>query len=411
MSEETPSSGAGFDPTLSDQASEAKRRDGVPAMQRVLIYRLGSLGDTVVALPALHVVERAFPGAERLLLTNDPVHAKAPAAWAILRGSGLVQGTMSYPVGARNPLQLARLALKIRQFRPQVLVYLTQPRGGTTLARDLRFFRACGIRRFAGVPVGDLSQNRFDAASGLWEQEAARLLRCVRELGEADANDLRNWDLRLTEAEMNRARTALAALGGAPFVACGPGTKMQSKDWGRENWRDLLGRLNGPIGERALVLVGAKEDFEASEYVGEAWRGATVNLCGQLTPRETAAVLRGAELYVGPDSGPMHLAAAYGVPCAVAFAALDKRGVWFPVGEQHRAIYHAVECAQCHLTECVEQKKKCLTSISVEEMLAAALAAWKNVRERSDQAASGNAVSDEAASGNTGSEKAVSGTR
>ena len=47
-------------------------------VRKVLIYRLGSLGDTVVALPCFHLIERTFPGAERVLLTNFPVHAKAP---------------------------------------------------------------------------------------------------------------------------------------------------------------------------------------------------------------------------------------------------------------------------------------------------------------------------------------------
>ncbi|MGA7885829.1 MAG: adenylyltransferase/cytidyltransferase family protein, partial [Acidobacteriaceae bacterium] len=58
--------------------------------------------------------------------------------------------------------------------------------------------------------------------------------------------------------EQERAQAALAPLGGAPFVACGPGTKMQSKDWGRENWRELLRRLSEQMSDRALVLVGAQ---------------------------------------------------------------------------------------------------------------------------------------------------------
>ena len=52
--------------------------------KRVLIYRLGSLGDTLIALPAFHLIARAFPGAERRLLTNFPVNVKAPPAAAIL---------------------------------------------------------------------------------------------------------------------------------------------------------------------------------------------------------------------------------------------------------------------------------------------------------------------------------------
>lgn len=359
-----------------------KQRTAGPAIdpsqiQRVLIYRLGSLGDTIVALPALHLVERAFPRAERRLLTNAPVHAKAPAAWAILKDSGLVHGTMSYPVGTRSPLELVRLGLAIRRFRPQVLVYLAQPRGGKTIARDLRFFRACGITHFVGVPEGELGQNLYDAASGLWEQEAARLLRSVRELGEADVNDLRHWDLRLTESELRRALDARAPLGSAPFIACGPGTKMQSNDWGDSNWRAVLARLAEAMPDRALVLVGHEHDAKLCRELAAAWRGSALNLCGQLTPRETAAALRGAELFLGPDSGPKHLAATQGVPCALVFGARDRAGVWYPPGSGHRVVSHSVDCAGCGLTTCIEQRKKCIASITVEEVYSAALDAWK----------------------------------
>ena len=82
----------------------------------VLIYRLGSLGDTVVALPALHLVARTFPNARRLMLTNFPVHAKAPAASAIIGESGLVHGYISYPVGTRNVLELTRLWCQFAAF-------------------------------------------------------------------------------------------------------------------------------------------------------------------------------------------------------------------------------------------------------------------------------------------------------
>src|ERR1700722_12751661 len=111
-------------------------------VKRVLIYRLGSLGDTVVVLPALHLVARTFPNARRLMLTNAPVHAKAPAASAIIGESGLVDGSLSYPVGTLSAKTRAKLWFQIRHFRPQVLVYLTKPRGEKAILRDQRFFRA-----------------------------------------------------------------------------------------------------------------------------------------------------------------------------------------------------------------------------------------------------------------------------
>lgn len=332
----------------------------------------------MVALPALRVVERAFPTAQRLMLTNFPVHAKAPAASAVLDGTGLVHGYLNYPVGTRSIRDLARVWRDVRRFRPEVLVYLVAPRGEKIIARDANFFRWCGIRKIVGLPTGELGNNLFDPRTQIREGEAARLLRCVRPLGEAQADDLSLWDLRLGPAEEEKAEEVLSALGGGPLIACGPGTKMQAKDWGQENWRALLDRITAAMPGATLVLVGAKEDAEASEYAAGGWHGPAANLCGKLALRETAAVLKRAELFLGPDSGPMHLAAAYGVPCAIAFAARAYAGIWFPAGTGHRVVYHTVACANCGLESCIVRKKICLTSISVDEMFEAAMAAWNN---------------------------------
>lgn len=348
-------------------------------VQRVLIYRLGSLGDTVVALPALHVVERAFPQAQRWMLTNIPVHAKAPAAAAVLGDSGLVHGYMEYPISLRRAGDVAQVWWKIRRFRPDLLVYLPPRRTAEAIVRDLRFFRFCGIRRVVGLLDSESAKTQF-LGSGRWESEASRLLRAVRAIGEADLNDLRNWDLRLTAAEEEAASKALVALAGRASIACGPGTKMASKDWGQERWRALLGRLSTALPGYGLVLVGAADEAKAAESAAAEWGGPVVNLCGKLTPRETAAALAQAELFLGPDSGPMHLAAIRGVPCAIPFAAIDLKGRWFPVGAEHRPVYHAVECAGCCLEVCVEKQKVCTTSITVEEMFTAAMEAWKNGR-------------------------------
>ena len=345
-----------------------------------MIYRLGSLGDTVVALPALHLIERVFPTARRFMLTNIPVHAKAPAASAIIGESGLVHGYISYPVGTRSVIELARLWWSIRSFHPDILVYLAKPRGETAVQRDRRFFEACGVKKIVGLPLGDRAIN-LQVTEDMWESEAARLTRCVSELGNIDLNDRSSWDLRLTTTEIAKAEEVLTGTNGQPVIVCAPGTKMQAKDWGAENWRALLEKLSEKMSGHILALVGAKEEREMSEFAAAAWHGRTLNLCGILSPRETAAVLRGAELFLGPDSGPMHFAASAGVPCVIAFAARTKPGIWFPQGYGHRVLYRRVDCSGCNLETCIEQKKKCLTSITVEEMLAAALEALSHRHE------------------------------
>lgn len=354
--------------------------------KRVLIYRLGSLGDTVVALPALHLVARAFPNAERRMLTNIPVHAKAPAASAVLGESGLVHGYLTYPIATRSPAVLTRLWWSILRFRPEVLIYLAKPRGDSAIRRDARFFRLCGVKKIMGLPFGEFGKH-LQLTGNYWESEASRLARSLGELGKINIQDRNNWDLRLTPGEEAQAVAVLAPIADRPFLAMGIGTKGQAKDWGVENWRALAARVPDVFPEHALVLVGSREEAESSEVVRGAWQGSSVNLCGKLTPRETAAVLRRSELFLGPDSGPMHVAGAVGVPCAIAFAARTKPGLWFPMGKSNRVVYHHVPCAECNLDECIVQRKQCLTSISVDEMLAAAVEAWRDgqARKNSEQ--------------------------
>jgi heptosyltransferase III len=364
--------------------------------RRVLLYRLGSLGDMLVALPALHLVARAFPDAERRLLTNIPVSTKAAAAAAILDGSGLVQGYMRYAVGTRSVGELVRLWWAIARWRPEVLVYLGPTRGVKAAKRDATFFRICGVRKMIGVPLTEGMQKNFYGAAtggpdqamgdGHLEPEAARLARCIGELGEsrdiADPGrlgDPASWDLRLSAAEHVTAARAIevgrdgeAALG-LEAIAVSVGTKVQAKDWGKENWRALLTKIAKEFPGRALLLAGVAEESEASEFAAEGWStnggGPVVNLCGRLTPRESAAAFARARLFVGHDSGPMHLAAAVGTPVVAIFAARNIPRQWFPFGKQHRVVYHRVECWGCGLETCIEQQKKCLMSITVEEVM------------------------------------------
>lgn len=347
-------------------------------IRRVLIYRLGSFGDTVVALPSLHLIARTFPNATRALLTNLPVHAKAPSMRAVLGDSGLVHEYINYKVGTRSPVELAQTWCRIRSFDPDILIYLALPRGPKSLRRDLLFFRACGIRTIVGAPLGELASPRYDHQTELWEHESVRTARTLEILGDADPFDVANWDLKLQAAEIDRADQFLSILDGRPFLAGGIGTKMQAKDWGADKWQALIRKMTLRFPNHALVFVGAKEDYELSQFAGRDWKGTALNLCGELTPRETAAVLRRAELFVGPDSGPMHLAASLGIPCANAFSARGKPGHWYPFGAQHQVVYHKTECFDCGLEVCVEQRKKCIESIQVDEVFDAVLRAWQH---------------------------------
>ncbi len=335
--------------------------------ERVLIYRLGSLGDTVVALPALHVVRRAFPNGSLTLLTNKPVSAKAAPVEAVV-GKRFFVDVIDYPIGTRNVVQLLSVARALRIRRFDTAVNLCEARTRLKTLRDRLFFKLAGIADLRGFPIENVDfELAIDRSTSLFESETRRLLRRVRSLGVADLEDAKNWDLGLTPEE-RAAAAAFLPQPRAPFLAVALGTKLQANDWGQDNWNQLVAKLTSALPGWCLVLVGSADEKQRVEACCSRWRGPSLNLCGALSPRESAALLEQAEVFIGHDSGPMHLASAVGTPCVAIFSARNPPGRWFPARPGHKIIYHKTDCFGCGLEQCIIERKKCILSISVDEV-------------------------------------------
>ncbi|MEY9985997.1 heptosyltransferase-3 [Bradyrhizobium yuanmingense] len=325
--------------------------------KKILVYRLGSLGDTIVALPCFHKIAEAFPDADRILLTNIPVSTKAAPLQAILGDSGLIHSYISYPVGTRSITALWELSQTIRAIGVDTLVYLMPARGRMKIVRDRYFFRLSGVGRIVGLPTTpDLQNNRIDTISGAEERECERLARTLFELGPINLKSASAWDLLLTAQERQQGEAIVAGLK-APPIAINMGGKAAEKDWGIERWLELLQRLAASFGDHPLLIVGAAEDSERARQVGQAWPAAVIDTCGRLSPRESAAALRSAKLFIGHDSGPLHLAAATGVPCVGLFGNFNKPMKWHPYGAGHAIIHNM----------------RGMTAISVNEVLDTAI--------------------------------------
>jgi len=309
-------------------------------METILIFRIGSIGDTVVALPCFHLIARAFPDKRRIVIADiASASQKAAGVETVLGGSGLIDGVINFPPPTRRLRDFVRLAGEIRRSGADTMIYVADRDLLRTL-RDVSFFRLCGIRKVIGAPLAhDLRRYRIDPVTGDAEMESKRLLRCLAELGTIDADDPSSWDLRLQPQEIHRAKQALAPLEGRPFLAINVGGKVARKDWGDDNWESLLRCLAGGYRYLGLVFIGSADEFNRHEKLRIAWPGASLNLCGRLAPRESAAAMREARLFIGHDSGPMHLAAAVGVPCVSMFGDFNVPRTWYPHGRGHRILH------------------------------------------------------------------------
>jgi ADP-heptose:LPS heptosyltransferase len=342
----------------------------------ILVFRVGQLGDTIVSIAAVRAIRAAHPGARIVLLTDRQRRLPTVDAWTVLGPTGFLDDVLYLPVPwTFRDLRRARAA--IRALDAERMYYLTpMPRTGWQVRRDRFFFRTlCRIRDIVGLrptpayPVRDGSHRLIPM-----ESESNRLRASIA--GGAIGATAGPADHRLPLAPVHREQAAarLAGMGSARLIAFAPGSKMPAKIWPLDRFAEVGSHLLARYPDvRLLVLGGGAQEHEAAETLTAAWGARSLNLVG-LGIWDTAAVLERCCLYIGNDTGTMHLAASVGTVCVAIFSARDNPGRWEPAGTGHVVLRREVPCAGCVLSECSEHQNICLTSIAVDEVVAAAAA-------------------------------------
>jgi ADP-heptose:LPS heptosyltransferase len=130
----------------------------------------------------------------------------------------------------------------------------------------------------------------------------------------------------------------------------------------------LIGRIVVTHGAQ-VVLVGAGGDRATAEQIlGTAPFPGVADWTGRTSVAELAALLEQADLVVGTDSGPAHLAAAVGTPAVVLFSGTNSLPQWQPRGEHVRVIRRAVACSPCHRHRCPLAGHPCMSGIAPSEV-------------------------------------------
>lgn len=339
----------------------------LPSGARVLVRLPNWLGDVVLCTPALGALAEARPDLEVTALVKPGLQDLArtlPAVREVL----LLEGT--------SPVALWRQSRVLRRRRFDAALIF--PKG----------FREALLCAMARIPVRcglDTDHRRFllthPAPFGPEEWRRHHTLQfgsVLAPLG-VDASGAPSC-FPLEEADREEARRVLRAAGieGRRFAVFHIAASKAPRAWHAARFGALAAGL---LREAGLlpVLVGAPGDAEVHGALRAVCPEA-LDLAGKTSLRGMAALLEGAALFVGNDSGPMHLAAALGVPVVALFGpgSPDKTAPLSPEGGL-RVVYAALPCSPCRQAfwqECApspEGKPPCLEAVSPDAALAAAL--------------------------------------
>jgi heptosyltransferase I len=322
---------------------------------RIATFHLNGLGDLLFTLPALLALRESFPGANICAVVR-------PTLASLLRDSPLVDEILLRPQGGLS--QQTTLMLQLRARHIDLVVAFSQSRVTTMLAWSTGAATRAG---FASARLEALLTHRVPK-DGPPTIEAHLAL--VRSLGcRAHQHNYRGL-VHVSPAQQVIADKILAEHGvSGPFgvVACEASRKRGIKEWPDIHWAAALDELANRL---PVVLVGT----QPSGAVTKLMRSRAVDLGGCTDLMTLAALCERARLFVGIDSGVMHLAAAMGTPVVGIFGPTDWR-LTNPRGVPYRVVRHPVECSPCLLVKCKwdgADHRKCLTRLEPSSVVEAA---------------------------------------
>ena len=307
--------------------------------QRILFILLGAIGDVIRALPLLTRVRRAYPSAHI-------TWAVEPAAAPLLDYHPALNDVLLYH-RSRGP----------RAFFPFLQHVHHQH---FDLVLDLQRHLKSGIVSFwSGAPTR-IGFHRHNTKEGNWlfnthtidaipdfSLKLGQYLKFAEALGLP--NDGVSFDLRLRPEEEQRVDTLLAETP-RPFAAFFLGSRWPSRFWFPQATAEVAQALQQEYGV-GVVLIGGQSEVAFAHQVCAATREKLTNLSGKTTLRDLIGIFSQARLTMGPDSGPMHLAAATGVPVISLWGATSpiRSAPW---GSEAFVLQGPAACSPCYTRHC-----------------------------------------------------------
>ena len=367
------------------RARRARKSAFMPGGMRTLVaIELTRLGDFVTVLPALRGLRGSFPSARIHVVTSE-----AHAPLLALCGAGIDVIRVRKPNSLFGFLGALR---KVRAISPDLVCSMgpSNRNAALALASGAPFIVGYlngtdSLTPFLGVtPVECIGFSGGANVTFTSENIQDRPWKVLQSIGLRTPHHpfagIPRWKpddgrvLRLRSLGLN-----------SHYVILHPFSGWEFRSWPLERFRSLAGRILQDLPHDVIFLC-REDESDQLKPVQDAFTGRNRVLCFPSSDiADSAAMIYGADLFIGNDSGPLHLAALLGVPVVGLFGpALPEHTA--PYAARSVFIYHRVACSPCTQTRCSVPGDSCMKRVTVEEVYDAASGLL--ARARADSVAS-----------------------
>lgn len=344
---------------------------------RILLIRPDHLGDVLLATPAMRVLRAARPSAELHALVG-------PWSGDVLESCEALDRVLTLPfpgfsrtpnANLRSPYQLAWItSRRLRRIRYSAAVVLRPDHWWGALVAWM-----AGIPIRAGYILPDVRPFLTHALPWSLEHAVIQNVRLIELLTHAPSEEAALKLIYAVSPEdrawANSYLSEAGVLAGERLLVIHAGAGAPLKHWEPARWALVADRLARQAGAR-IALTGGEAELQLTRAIAQQMQEKPLMLAGETRIGTLAAVLERAALVLGPDSGPLHLAAAVGTPTVALFGPADpiEFRPWGPEA-QHIVLTSDIGCRPCRILDWHGdsfQNHPCVRDISVERVVDAA---------------------------------------
>jgi ADP-heptose:LPS heptosyltransferase len=327
------------------------RDDAWHRARRLLVVRADNIGDVVMTGPALRAIKRTLPDCGLTLLASPSGAMAAPLlpwldgtiAWRVLWQE--LHGRPADPASERRLVA----TLQARRFDGAiVLTSFSQSPHAPACAAWLAGIPlragasdAHGFMLTHALPKGDLGRH-----------QAERNLDLVRALGFDTDDD--SLEIRVPDGARCGAAALLASRGvpaGRPYLLVSPWASIEARTYDGSRLARAAKIISAAAG-MPIVVTGHKRDGAKAALLAERMGPAAINLCGDTSVTELAALVAQARLVLTNNTSVMHLADALRTPAVVIYSGTDLESQWAPRRTPHRLLRKPTACSPCYAFTC-----------------------------------------------------------
>lgn len=333
----------------------------------ILVIRYSAIGDVVLSIPAFRALRTSFPNARISLIVNpicQEIVAECPFLDEVIiyDKQGMHKGLLPYLrfVGGVRKRKFDLVIDLQNNLRSSLISYLTGAKKRIGYARGCRGFLYTAKPEMPDDKDGPFEYlNRLLKAAGA-EPVDERLEFWISPENEESAGRL------LVDNGIGKGDSVVG-------IHPGAGKRWLTKRWPKESFTRLIDELIERF-KAKVVLVGGDEEIDLGREIIKLTHNQPIDAIGKTSLQQLASILKRCRLFIGSDSGPMHIATAVGTPVIAFFGPTDpKRHP--PCGIHNIIINKKLSCSPCYRTEC--RKHDCMREIEVEEVLEGVEKIWQ----------------------------------